>query len=88
MESLEALVAHIQGLSGSPDEVAHLHNLLKQADGDSLRAHAAALVPFLGHLSPGAHSLGYLYLLYGASLRPSRRTLDPEPLAFPQTLVS
>jgi COP9 signalosome complex subunit 3 len=64
MESLEALVAHIQGLSGSPDEVAHLHSLLKQADGDSLRAHAAALVPFLAHLSPDTHSLGYLYLLY------------------------
>ncbi|CAO2205585.1 unnamed protein product [Urochloa humidicola] len=63
MESLEALVAHIQGLSGSPDEVAHLHSLLKQADGDSLRNHAAALVPFLAHLSPAAHSLGYLYLL-------------------------
>jgi hypothetical protein len=82
MESLEALVAHIQGLSGSPEEVAHLHSLLKQADGDSLRAHAAALVPFLAHLSPGAHSLGYLYLLYGASLppsvRPSRRTLAPD----------
>ncbi|PAN33394.1 hypothetical protein PAHAL_6G017500 [Panicum hallii] len=74
MESLEALVAHIQGLSGSPEEVAHLHSLLKQADGDSLRAHAAALVPFLAHLSPGAHSLGYLYLLEacatsGANLR-------------------
>ncbi|XP_022683563.1 COP9 signalosome complex subunit 3 isoform X1 [Setaria italica] len=63
MESLEALVAHIQGLSGSPEEVAHLHSLLKQADGDSLRSHAAALVPFLTHLSPEAHSLGYLYLL-------------------------
>ena len=90
MESLEALVAHIQGLSGSPEELAHLHSLLKQADGDSLRAHAAALVPFLGHLSPGAHSLGYLYLLYGASLRPSRRTLDPDPRTprLPQTLVS
>ena len=77
MESLEALVAHIQGLSGSPDEVAHLHNLLKQADGDSLRAHAAALVPFLGQLSPGAHSLGYLYLLYGTSLPPSAPLAEP-----------
>ncbi|AQK51018.1 COP9 signalosome complex subunit 3 [Zea mays] len=63
MESLEALVAHIQGLSGSPEELAHLHSLLKQADGEPLRAHAAALVPFLAHLSPETHSLGYLYLL-------------------------
>ncbi|WVZ95341.1 hypothetical protein U9M48_041122 [Paspalum notatum var. saurae] len=50
MESLEALVAHI-------------HSLLKQADFDSLRAHAATLVPFLAQLSPATHSLGYLYLL-------------------------
>ncbi|AQK78401.1 COP9 signalosome complex subunit 3 [Zea mays] len=63
MESLEALVAHIQGLSGSPEELAHLHSLLKQADGEPLRAHAAALVPFLAHLSPETHSLGYIYLL-------------------------
>ncbi|XP_062195786.1 COP9 signalosome complex subunit 3-like isoform X2 [Phragmites australis] len=63
MESVEALVAHIQGLSGSPQEVAHLHNLLKQADCESLRAHSAAFVQFLAHLQPETHSLGYLYLL-------------------------
>ncbi|KAM3211435.1 hypothetical protein ACQJBY_064917 [Aegilops geniculata] len=63
MESVEALVAHIQGLSGSPDELAQLHGLLKQADGDALRVHSAGLLPFLSHLHPGAHSLGYLYLL-------------------------
>lgn len=71
MESLEALVAHIQGLSGSPEELAHLHSLLKQADGEPLRAHAAALVPFLAHLSPETHSLGYIYLLYVHLLRPN-----------------
>ncbi|KAL6857180.1 hypothetical protein ACP4OV_018562 [Aristida adscensionis] len=63
MESVEALVAHIQGLSGGPEEVAQLHGLLKQADVDSLRPYSAALVPFLAHLQPPAHSLGYLYLL-------------------------
>ncbi|KAF7102032.1 hypothetical protein CFC21_103226 [Triticum aestivum] len=63
MESVEALVAHIQGLSGSADELAQLHGLLKQADGDALRVHSAGLLPFLSHLHPGAHSLGYLYLL-------------------------
>jgi COP9 signalosome complex subunit 3 len=63
MESAEALVAHIQGLSGSPEELAQLHGLLKQADGDSLRAHSAAFVPFLAQLQPETHSLGYLYLL-------------------------
>ncbi|KAL6658796.1 hypothetical protein ACP70R_002836 [Stipagrostis hirtigluma subsp. patula] len=63
MESVEALVAHIQGLSGSPGEVAQLHSLLKQADVESLRAYSAALVPFLANLQPETHSLGYLYLL-------------------------
>ncbi|GJN39794.1 hypothetical protein PR202_gb28936 [Eleusine coracana subsp. coracana] len=63
MESVEALVAHIQGLSGSPEELAHLHSLLKQADGESLRANSAAFVPFLAQLQPETHSLGYLYLL-------------------------
>ena len=76
MESLEAIVAHIQGLSGSPEEVAHLHSLLKQADGEPLRAHAAALVPFLAHLSPETHSLGYLYLLY---VPPFPRPPSPQP---------
>jgi COP9 signalosome complex subunit 3 len=63
IESVEALVAHIQGLSGSAEELAQLHALLKQADGDALRAHSAALLPFLSQLHPGAHSLGYLFLL-------------------------
>ncbi|XP_006659069.2 COP9 signalosome complex subunit 3 [Oryza brachyantha] len=63
MESVETLVAHIQGLSGSADELAHLHTLLRQADGEPLRAHSAGLLPFLAQLHPQAHSLGFLYLL-------------------------
>uniref|UniRef100_A0A0D3GVU0 COP9 signalosome complex subunit 3 n=1 Tax=Oryza barthii TaxID=65489 RepID=A0A0D3GVU0_9ORYZ len=63
METVETLVAHIQGLSGSGEELAHLHNLLRQADGEPLRAHSAALLPFLAQLHPSAHSLGFLYLL-------------------------
>uniref|UniRef100_A0A0E0LQQ4 COP9 signalosome complex subunit 3 n=1 Tax=Oryza punctata TaxID=4537 RepID=A0A0E0LQQ4_ORYPU len=63
METVETLVAHIQGLSGSAEELAHLHNLLRQADGEPLRAHSAGLLPFLSQLHPQAHSLGFLYLL-------------------------
>ncbi|XP_047079937.1 COP9 signalosome complex subunit 3-like [Lolium rigidum] len=63
MESVETLVAHIQALSGSPEDLAQLHGLLKQADGDALRAHSAALLPLLPQLHPAAHSLGYLFLL-------------------------
>ncbi|KAJ0973087.1 hypothetical protein J5N97_021046 [Dioscorea zingiberensis] len=62
MESVEAVVAHIQGLSGSSDEVAHLHSLLKQSE-DYLTSQAARLAPFLDQLDPIKHSLGYLFLL-------------------------
>ena len=63
METVATLVAHIQGLSGSGEELARLHNLLRPADGEPLRAHSAALLPFLAQLHPSAHSLGFLYLL-------------------------
>ncbi|RRT34298.1 hypothetical protein B296_00050000 [Ensete ventricosum] len=62
MESVEAVVAHIQGLSGSQEEVAHLHSLLKQSE-DALRSQAARLGAFLHQLDPSVHSLGYLFLL-------------------------
>lgn len=62
MESLEALVAHIQALSGSSDEVSHLHSLLKQAE-DSLQSQASRLPLFLEQMDPSKHSLGYLYFL-------------------------
>ncbi|KAG6525657.1 hypothetical protein ZIOFF_015623 [Zingiber officinale] len=62
MESVEVLVAHIQGLSRSPDEVSHLHSLLKQSE-DALRSHASRLAPFLSQLDPSIHTLGYLFLL-------------------------
>ena len=62
MESVEAVVAHIQALSGSHEEVADLHSLLKQSEG-ALRSRAARLGPFLHQLDPSAHTLGYLFLL-------------------------
>lgn len=69
MDSVEALVAHVQALSGNPEEVSHLHSLLKQSE-DSLRSQASRLLPFLEQLDPSKHSLGYLYLLEAYSSGP------------------
>jgi COP9 signalosome complex subunit 3 len=79
MESVETLVAHIQALSGSPEDLAQLHGLLKQADGDALRAHSAALLPLLPQLHPAAHSLGYLFLLYATPLPLVHPNPNPHP---------
>ncbi|OVA15394.1 Proteasome component (PCI) domain [Macleaya cordata] len=62
MESVEALVAHILGLSGSTEEISHLHNLLRQSE-DTLQSNAPQLGQFLVQLDPSKHSLGYLYIL-------------------------
>lgn len=75
MESVEAVVAHIQGLSGSQEEVAHLHSLLKQSE-DALRSHAARLGAFLHQLDPSVHTLGYLFLLEAYSSDPVCREQD------------
>ncbi|XP_020098309.1 COP9 signalosome complex subunit 3 isoform X2 [Ananas comosus] len=63
MESMEALVAHIEALSAIPEELPHLHSLLKQSE-DALRSQGPGLAPLLLHqLDPSKHSLGYLYIL-------------------------
>ncbi|KAL5717699.1 hypothetical protein ACHQM5_010672 [Ranunculus cassubicifolius] len=62
MESMEALVAHIQGLSSTSQDISHLHNLLKQAD-DVLQSQSLHLLPYLHQLNPSSHSLGYLFFL-------------------------
>lgn len=62
MNSLESVIAQIQGLSGSASDVASLHNVLKGVD-DSLRAESTRLASCLDQLDPSKHSLGYLYLL-------------------------
>ncbi|CAL9065640.1 unnamed protein product [Musa banksii] len=81
MESVEAVVAHIQALSGSHEEVADLHSLLKQSEG-ALRSRAARLGPFLHQLDPSAHTLGYLFLLEAYSSRPISREQDEKFLPF------
>ncbi|XP_078447448.1 proteasome component (PCI) domain protein [Wolffia australiana] len=69
MESSEALVAHIQALSGSSEEISQLQSLLKQAE-ESFPTQAGQLFSILGQLEPSKHSLGYLYILepYSASI--------------------
>ncbi|THU43989.1 hypothetical protein C4D60_Mb02t02650 [Musa balbisiana] len=81
MESVQAVVAHIQALSGSHEEVADLHSLLKQSEG-ALRSRAARLGPFLHQLDPSAHTLGYLFLLEAYSSRPISREQDEKFLPF------
>lgn len=62
MGSLENLVTQIQGLSGSVEDIAHLHTILKQAD-DSLQLESTLLNSLLDQVDPAKHSLGYLYIL-------------------------
>ncbi|KAJ7540488.1 hypothetical protein O6H91_10G017600 [Diphasiastrum complanatum] len=65
MDSLEVLVAQVQALSGSTDDLLHLHGLLKQLD-DSLQQqqqHHQAIQQCLLQLDPAKHSLGFLYFL-------------------------
>jgi COP9 signalosome complex subunit 3 len=61
MDSLDALVAQVQGFSGN-DDLLHLFSLLKQSD-ELLHTHAPRLQYALSSLDPAKHSLGYLYLL-------------------------
>ncbi|KAH8942310.1 hypothetical protein BDL97_14G092300 [Sphagnum fallax] len=61
MDSLDALVAQVQGFSGT-DDLLHLFSLLKQSD-ELLHTHAPRLQYALSSLDPAKHSLGYLYLL-------------------------
>ncbi|PKA65925.1 COP9 signalosome complex subunit 3 [Apostasia shenzhenica] len=72
MDTVEALTAHIQGLSGNFEEIAHLHPLLKLSE-ELLRMQASRLAPFLDLLDPAKHSLGYLYLLEAYSSGPITR---------------
>ncbi|KAJ0798921.1 putative proteasome component (PCI) domain, winged helix DNA-binding domain superfamily [Helianthus annuus] len=62
VNSVDSLVTEIQGLSGSPQDVSHLNNLLKQSE-DVIRSQAATFAPCLTRLDPAVHSLGYLYVL-------------------------
>ncbi|XP_047965968.1 COP9 signalosome complex subunit 3 [Salvia hispanica] len=62
MNSVESLVAQIQGLSANIGDLTQLRNYLKQCD-DLLRTESTRLAPLLTELDPSVHSLGYLYIL-------------------------
>ncbi|KAF6165206.1 hypothetical protein GIB67_007191 [Kingdonia uniflora] len=62
MDSLEVLVAHIQGFLSNFNDLSHLHSLLKQSE-DYLRYQANRLASVLGQLDPSKHSLGNLFIL-------------------------
>ncbi|XP_052197547.1 COP9 signalosome complex subunit 3 isoform X2 [Diospyros lotus] len=62
MNSMDSLVAQIQGLSGSVEDLSHLHNLLKQSE-ELLQSESTRLAVLLAELDASKHSLGYLYIL-------------------------
>ncbi|KAA8530124.1 hypothetical protein F0562_004833 [Nyssa sinensis] len=69
MTSVESVVAQIQGLSSSVDDLNHLHNFLKQSD-DLLQSESTHLASCLAELDPSKHSLGYLYILEACTSAP------------------
>ncbi|KAI5058837.1 hypothetical protein GOP47_0027007 [Adiantum capillus-veneris] len=67
MDSLDNIVAQVQGLSGTPEDLAHLASVLKQCD-DSISTKASSrLLAALSLLDPALHSLGYLVFLEAQS---------------------
>lgn len=62
MDSVETVIAQIQGLSGSVGDIIHLNAVLNQAD-ETLQSQSQRLGPFLEQLDPSKHCLGYLYVL-------------------------
>ncbi|XP_068646038.1 COP9 signalosome complex subunit 3-like [Aristolochia californica] len=62
MDSIDALIAQIQGLSSSPEDINALHTHLNHAE-ELLLSHVNRLANSLEQLDPSKHSLGYLYLL-------------------------
>ncbi|KAK6928491.1 Proteasome component (PCI) domain [Dillenia turbinata] len=69
MDTLEALVTQIQGLSNGEADLTDLHNLLKQSE-DQLHSHTPRLPSLLLQLDPAKHSLGYLYFLEACTSAP------------------
>lgn len=60
--SVESVLAQIQGLSDNIQDVSQLHAFLKHSD-ELLHSESTRLLPLLAQLEPSHHSLGYLYLL-------------------------
>ncbi|KAL1206032.1 COP9 signalosome complex subunit 3 [Cardamine amara subsp. amara] len=62
VNSVEAVIASIQGLSARSGDLSALHDLLRGAE-DSLRANQDFNISILDQLDPSNHSLGYLFIL-------------------------
>lgn len=62
MDSVQALVTQIQGLSSSAGDISRLHSNLKHAE-ETIFSESARFFPALDQLDPSIHSLGYLYIL-------------------------
>ncbi|KAJ4834305.1 COP9 signalosome complex subunit 3 [Turnera subulata] len=69
MNSVEAVVTQIQGLSSNSGDLHALHGYLKQTEG-LLHAESTRLLPLLDRLDPATHSLGYLYILEACTSGP------------------
>lgn len=82
MDSLDAVVAQVQALSGSPDDVAHLNTVLSvQSMEELLSKTSSRLGPSLARLDGSRHSLGYLYLLEAQVSSPSMRDQSSHVMA-------
>lgn len=62
MDSMDTILAQVQGFSATNDDLTHLHGLLKQSE-EALREQGPRLSSLLTQLDPAKHSLGYLYVL-------------------------
>lgn len=84
MDSVQALITQIQGLSSSAGDVSRLHSNLKQAE-ETIFSESARLFSALDQLDPSIHSLGYLYILYALLL--FLQINSSYPFFFPPFLV-
>ncbi|KAH7289854.1 hypothetical protein KP509_30G021500 [Ceratopteris richardii] len=69
-DSLDNLVAQVQGLSGCTEDLAHLASILKQSEEAISAKGAPRLHIAISLLDPAVHSLGYLFFLDAQSCDP------------------
>lgn len=66
-------MSQIQAFSGSPQDLSHLHSLLKQSEDSLQSQQPSRLVSLLEQLDPSKHSLGSLYFLEAYASGPISR---------------
>ncbi|XP_031109226.1 COP9 signalosome complex subunit 3-like [Ipomoea triloba] len=72
LNSVESVLAQIQGLSNSAEDISQLHAFLKQSE-ELLLSESISLAPLLAQLHPSEHSLGYLYILDAGMYAPTSK---------------